>query len=98
MRKIYSLELLRKLHLSRYTYYNEEYDEVYAWYGGNEIKIFDYTGTEIGHSNIIKNDGSDYSVTDVVIERDVHLSIDGIVNSIFNEQIDDRNAALRDEE
>ena len=49
MRKIYSLELLRKLHLSRYTYFNEEYDEVYAWYGGNEIKIFDYTGTEIGH-------------------------------------------------
>ena len=87
----------KKLYV-RYTYYNEEYDEVYAWYGGNEIKIFDYTGTEIGHSNIIKNDGSDYSVTDVIIERDVHLSIDGIVNSIFNEQNEESNAALKDEE
>ncbi len=97
MRKIYSLELLRKLHLSRYTYYNEEYDEVYAWYGANEIKIFNYTGTEIGHSNIIRNDGSDYSASDVVNERDVHISIDGIVNSIFNEQNEEGNEAIKDE-
>ena len=98
MRKIYSLELLRKLHLSRYTYYNEEYDEVYAWYGANEIKIFNYTGTEIGHSNIIRNDGSDYTASEVVNERDVHISIDGIVNSIFNEENEDSNVALKDEE
>ncbi len=98
MRKIYSLELLRKLHLSRYTYYNEEYDEVYAWYGANQIKIFNYTGTEIGHSNIIRNDGSDYTASDVINERDVHISIDGIVNSIFNEENEDSNVALKDEE
>jgi len=98
MRKIYSLELLRKLHLSRYTYYNEEYDEVYAWYGANQIKIFNYTGTEIGNSNIIRNDGSDYTASDVINERDVHISIDGIVNSIFNEENEDSNVALKDEE
>jgi len=59
-----------------------------------EIKIFNYTGTEIGHSNIIRNDGSDYTASEVVNERDVHISIDGIVNSIFNEE---DNEAIKDE-
>tara|TARA_R100001163_G_scaffold728_16_gene1250 strand:+ start:13549 stop:13815 length:267 start_codon:yes stop_codon:yes gene_type:complete len=85
MRKIYSLELLRKLHLSRYIYFNEEHQEVYAWFGGNEIKIFDFIGEEIGHANIIKKDGTEYTVTDVIIERDVQVSIDNIVNSCFEE-------------
>jgi|TARA_R110002050_G_scaffold103415_6_gene212486 hypothetical protein len=94
MRKIYSLELLRKVHLSRYIYLNEEYQEVYAWFGGNEIKIFDYVGDEIGHCNIVKTDGSEYTITDVVNERDVHVSIDGIVNTCFTETIEE---ATKDE-
>lgn len=94
MRKIYSLELLRKLHLSRYIYLNEEYQEVYAWFGGNEIKIFDYVGDNIGHAGIVKNDGTDYTVTDVVIERDVQVSIDSIVNTCFTETIEE---ATKDE-
>ncbi|HAT67688.1 MAG TPA: hypothetical protein DCS66_24330 [Flavobacteriaceae bacterium] len=98
MRKIYSLELLRKLHLARYVYFNEEYDEVYAWYGGNEIKIYEYTGEEVGHSNIIKNGtGEQYLQTDVITERDVHLSIDSIVVSLFDDTADDRNTVVNDQ-
>ena len=71
--------------VSSNTYYNEENLEVYAWFGGNEIKIFDFIGEEIGHANIIKKDGTEYTVTDVIIERDVQVSIDNIVNSCFEE-------------
>ena len=99
MRKLYSIELLRKLHNSRFTYCNEEYDEIYAWYGGPDIKIYDYTGEEVGKANILKAvTNEEYNLNEEVIERDVHTSIDSIVHALYNDEIDDRNIIIKNEE
>jgi|TARA_R100000084_G_C4563376_1_gene105686 hypothetical protein len=95
MRQVYSINLLKQLHLARYVYFNEEYDELYAWYGGHEIKIFDYTGTLIGNSSIVNVENStEYKIHDEVVERDVHTSIDSIVHALFNDQEDERNIVV----
>ena len=86
MRNVYSLELLRNLHLARYVYFNEEFNEIYAWFHGPEIKIFDYNGDEIGHTSIINEETkSEYKINDEVNYRDVTTSIDSIVRQLFVE-------------
>jgi len=85
MSNTYSLHLLEKLHLSKLVYFNKDFNEVYSWFGGHEIKIFNYIGEEIGHSTIINNKTkADYQLTDNIEEKDVQLSIDAIVRSLYN--------------
>ncbi len=92
MRQLYSTNLLKQLHLARYVYFNEEYDEIYAWFGGHEINILDYTGGLIGTSSIVNIENSiEYKINDQVVERDVHTSIDSIVHALYNDAEDERN-------
>lgn len=87
MRKVYSLELIRKLHLANYVYLNEDYDEIYAWFNGPAIKIFDYLGEEIGHTTIINEETkSEYNIDDNINFRDVTTSIDSIVRQTYADE------------
>lgn len=84
MRKVYNLELLRKLHLARFIYHNEDYAEVYVWYNGPTIKIYNYLGEEIGHSTIVNREtGADYSHDDIINPQDVDTTIDNIVSDLY---------------
>lgn len=84
MRKAYSIELLRKIHQSNYVYLNEDFNEVYVWFGNNIIKIFDYIGEDIGEVIIQSNDtGNDYTDTDAVNKKDVQLTIDELVRNTY---------------
>jgi len=86
MRQVFSLELIRNLHLARYVYFNEEFQEVYAWFNGPQIKIFDFTGEEVGHTTIINEQTkSEYKQNDDIEYRDVTTSIDSIVRQLYVE-------------
>ncbi len=87
MRKAYSVELLRKIHQSNYVYFNEDFDELYVWFGNNVIKIFNYIGDEVGEA-IIQNTttGNDYTATDSVNEKDMQLAIDELVRSTYTNE------------
>jgi len=84
MRNIFSTDLLKQLHLSRYVYLNEDFNEVYAWFGGPEVKILNYTGEEVGKATVVNsNNDQEYTINDDILERDVQLSIDSIVHDLF---------------
>ncbi len=82
MKKVYSTQLLRKIHLANYVYYNEEQNELYVWFNGPEVKIFDYLGEEIGNANIINGvTKEEYKITDGVKLADAMVTVDTLVNS-----------------
>lgn len=90
MRNTFSLQLLKRLHLARYVYLNEEFNEVYAWFGGPSIKIFEFTGEEVGEATIINEQTkTEYKLSDEVNFRDVTTSIDSIVRELFAGNIDE---------
>lgn len=87
MRNVYSLELLRNLHLANYVYFNEEFEEIYAWFNGPNIKIFNYIGDEIGHTTIINEDTkNEYNIDEEINFRDVTTSIDSIVRQTYSDE------------
>jgi len=90
MRNTFSLDLLKKLHLARYVYLNEEFNECYAWFSGPVIKIFEYSGDEVGEATIV-NDATkaEYSITDDINFRDVTTSIDSIVRDLYTGNVDE---------
>ena len=84
MRNTFSLQLLRRLHLARYVYLNEEFNEVYAWFGGPSVKIFEFTGEEVGEATIINEQTkTEYKISDEINFRDVTTSIDSVVRELF---------------
>ena len=84
MRQVYSTNLLTKLHLAKFVYYNQEHNELYAWYGSHTITILNYLGDEIGSSSILNTiTNKQYVITDEVNEKDVQHAIDGIVRSTY---------------
>lgn len=90
MRNTFSLQLLKRLHLARYVYLNEEFNEVYAWFGGPSIKIFEFTGEEVGEATIINEQTkTEYKLSDEINFRDVTTSIDSIVRELFAGNIDE---------
>jgi len=86
MRKVYNVELLRQLHLARFVYFNEDFNEIYAWFNGPEIKILDYLGETIGHCTIENSStGGDYSREEIINPRDVDTTIDKIVSDLYQQ-------------
>jgi hypothetical protein len=90
MRNTFSLELLKKLHLARYVYLNEQFNEIYVWFGGHSIKIFEFTGEEVGEATIINEQTkTEYKLSDEINFRDVTISIDSIVRELFTGNINE---------
>lgn len=77
-------KLLDRIHQSRYVYIDKDHREVYAWYGGNIIRIHNYIGDEICTCNIIKyNEDRNYNLYEEINIRDVTLTIDDLVRSNY---------------
>jgi hypothetical protein len=90
MRNTFSLELLKRLHLARYVYLNEEFNEIYAWFSGPSIKIFEFTGDEVGEATIVNESTKrEYSLNEEINFRDVTTSIDSIVRELYTGESDE---------
>ena len=90
MKNTFSVDLLRKLHLARYVYLNEDFNEIYAWFSGPVIKIYEFTGDEVGEATIVNEaTKSDYTINDEINFRDVTTSIDSIVRDLYTGTLDE---------
>ena len=90
MKNTFSVDLLRKLHLARYVYLNEDFNELYAWFSGPVIKIYEFTGDEVGEATIVNEETkSDYTINDEINFRDVTTSIDSIVRDLYTGALDE---------
>lgn len=86
MRKVYGIQLLRQLHLANFVYYNEEFDEIYAWFNGPIIKILNYLGEEVGTATIYNSEANrEYTPDEIIPMHDVQTSVDTIVSELYNE-------------